>query len=394
MPTVLIDDTPVAFDDADAVLETLRAVTSGWRFRPAISGDRPPRLRVRGFGGRYVVSDGDGAAAEREPSVVSVVCTLIVRLVEARADEDPGSLCLHAGAARVGGRLALFPSRRRAGKSTLLARLASLGAEVFADDVSPLRFAPDEYAVVAPGVASRLRLPLPVGFAPDFVRFCDERAGPSDAWYRYLSPAPGMLAPAGATARPDAIVFLDREADAPAELFRATPAGATEALLLQNFGVAGAASEILERVARLVGGCDLYVLRYGALDPAARLLESVFSGRAAPPAGPEIAPPLPETPAGPRGAAPRGPVRRLEGVGVRLIGGRAFLADEDGGAVFALDGAGPAIWALLDEPIRRDAIADLLAEAYGAEPAALRPDVDSFLAALAERGLIRRCEGE
>jgi hypothetical protein len=386
---------PVAVDGAPEVIDVLGAITRGWTIRPG-AATAEPAIRVARRRGRYSVSAGSRQDACRHATAVGAACSLVVDLIEATADARPDMLCLHAGAVRIGpaqedSGLVVFPSRRRAGKSTLIARLASRGAEVFADDVLPLAASHGSLVARAFGVASRLRLPLPTTLPADFHRWAADHAGPSDAWYRYIAPAPGRLAALGTEAPIKAFVFLDRGPDdAAASLHKAGTGVALEALLLQNFGVAASASEILDRLAGLTTTAGVFVLRYGALDPAADLLLATFAGTGLPAAGPEVSLPLP-----PREAhqardvtALAGSFRQAPGLVARTLHGRPFIGDDANGAVFALDGIGGAIWALLEEPTTPDEIEAVLAEAFPAiPPTVIRADVAAFLADLSARRL-------
>ncbi len=386
---------PVAVDRAPEVVDVLAAITSGWSIRP---GDpaAEPAIRVVRRRGRYGISTASRQGTRRQPTAVSAACSLVVDLVEAMADTRPDMLCLHAGAVRLGDGLVVFPSRRRAGKSTLIARLASRGVEVFADDVLPLVARDDGIVAHAFGVASRLRLPLPPTLPADLHRWSTDHAGPADAWYRYLDPAPGRLAPYGTEANVRAFVFLDRGPDdARPRLHRAPEAAALEALLLQNFGIAATAGEILGRIVRLSATAGLYVLRYGALDPAVELLLDRFSGEALPAAATELPLPLPphqqpHDKARPVcGPALDGLLCRAPGLAVRTIHGRPFIGNDEDGAIFALDGVGAAVWALLDEPITLAEITEALTETFPeVAPPVIRADVAAFALNLRARRLV------
>ena len=386
---------PVAVDGAPEVIDVLAAITSGWTIR-AVSGTAEPAIRVDRRRGRYGISAAGRRGELRQRTAVSAACSLVVDLIEATADARPDMLCLHAGAVRLGDGLVVFPSRRRAGKSTLIARLASLGAQVFADDVLPLVNRDGTVQAQAFGVASRLRLPLPATLPADFHRWTADHAGPADDWYRYITPAPGRLAPLGTEARIRAFVFLDRsDDDAPPSLHRTPRGAALEALLLQNFGIAASSSEILDRLAQLTTTAGCFVLRYGALDPAADLLFESFTTDATPVAGPEI--PLPLPPLDPRRTSGEmaldGIFRQAPGLAVRTLHGRPFIGDDTNGAIFALDGIGGAIWALLEEPIGPAEIAAVLAEAFPAvPPATIQADVAAFLHDLRARRLVTHHE--
>ena len=391
---------PVAVDGAPEVIDVLGAITSGWTIRP-VPAATEAAISIRRHRGRYGISAARRVGERRQRTAVSAACSLVVDLIEATADARPDMLCLHAGAVRIGRQqadsgLIVFSSRRRAGKSTLIARLASRGAEVFADDVLPLVTRDGGIVARAFGVASRLRLPLPTTLPADFHRWSADHAGPADAWYRYIAPAPGGLAPLGTEAPLEAFVFLDRGPDdTPPSLHRAPKGAALEALLLQNFGIAASASEILDRLAQLTTTAGSYVLRYGALEPAADLLLESFAANASPAAGPEVALPLP--PLDPRrptdGPALDGLFRRAPGLAVRHIHDRPFIGDDANGAVFALDGIGGAIWALLEEPISAAEITAVLADAFPAVPLpTIQADVGAFLHDLRARRLVTHHE--
>ncbi|MCK4713423.1 MAG: hypothetical protein KAT26_11150, partial [Marinosulfonomonas sp.] len=92
----------------------------------------------------------------------NTLCALIVELAWARLRENPKHLCFHGAAVEFAGRLLIFPSTRRAGKSTLIVALAAAGKRVFTDDFLPLEIASDRQVLgVSSGIAPRLRLPVP-----------------------------------------------------------------------------------------------------------------------------------------------------------------------------------------------------------------------------------------
>lgn len=387
---------PVAVDGAPKVIDVLAAITRGWTIRPS-DATIEPGIRIDRRRGRYGISAASRQAASCHATAVGAACSLVVDLIEATADARPDMLCLHAGAVRLGNGLVAFPSRRRAGKSTLIARLASQGAEVFADDVLPLlvqRGATEGGGLFARafGVASRLRLPLPPTLPAAFHRWAGDHAGPADHWYRYLDSARAGLAAYGTEAPVTAFVFLDRGPDdAPPTLHRAPEGAALEALLLQNFGIAASASEILDRLAMLTTTAGLFVLRYGALDPAADLLRDAFAAGGRPEVGPEVdLPPPPHAEVRPRrGRALHGMLRRVPGLTVRTVDGRPFIGDDANGAIFALDGIGGAIWALLEAPISQAEVSSVLEDSFPAVPTAvIRADVETFVHDLWARRLV------
>ena len=70
---------------------------------------------------------------------VDAACSFIVDLIRAYIAAAPSLLCLHGAAAEFAGRLVVFPTPYRSGKSTLTAYLAAAGVRVYADDILPSR---------------------------------------------------------------------------------------------------------------------------------------------------------------------------------------------------------------------------------------------------------------
>ncbi|MFP5482167.1 MAG: hypothetical protein ACLGGW_02685, partial [Gammaproteobacteria bacterium] len=93
-------------------------------------------------------------------------------------------IALHAGAVAISNRLIAITGPRRAGKSTLIARLcAEPDLQIFCDDVLPISPLGEGVAL---GVAPRLRLPLPAKASQHFKQFARQHLGPHDNRYGYL----------------------------------------------------------------------------------------------------------------------------------------------------------------------------------------------------------------
>lgn len=74
----------------------------------------------------------------------------------------------------------------------------------------------------------------------------------------------------------------------------------------------------------------------------------------------------------------------------RELDGEAVLLDLRSGRYFGLNGTGARVWALLKDGLERKQIADAITEEFEVDLTTARADVDVFIAALTERGLIRR----
>jgi PqqD family protein of HPr-rel-A system len=85
-------------------------------------------------------------------------------------------------------------------------------------------------------------------------------------------------------------------------------------------------------------------------------------------------------------------MRIPEDVLSRDLDGEAVLLDLRSGKYFGLNGTGARVWALLKDGLERPEIAKVLTEEFEVDEDRARADVDAFIAALTDRGLIRRAE--
>mgnify|MGYP002621503285 CR=1 FL=1 len=125
----------VEVPDCPDFAAALKAGAVDWPFRQ-VDDEAEPAARITGSGSSLLVHYPDEEPLPVTP--VGAACSLMVSLAEALVTENPDRLCFHGGAALFGGRLAIFPGRSRAGKSTMIARLAAGGHTVFGDDILPL----------------------------------------------------------------------------------------------------------------------------------------------------------------------------------------------------------------------------------------------------------------
>lgn len=368
-----------------------RQVVHGW---PAKAGAGP----LDGFA--EVTADGDAwkvAIARPEPrrhvfDPVNAICELIVELNWSRLRQQPGLICFHAGAVEIAGRLVVFPSGRRAGKSTLTAELTRRGHRPFSDDILAVSPAADGTVMgLGTGVAPRLRLPVPDTAPEASARWVDNDPGPFNRQYKYLTGAPvpreGTPAPIGA------IVTLDRDDahDAPA-LTPLRPENILPILIHQNFGRfvhSGRALSVFEAIAR-----DLPCLRlsYREFSEAADVVErlgrdgTLGATAAVEPDNRDHAD-LSNRPR--RAFDPALRYRRTTGFTAAEISGEAYVADTSGVGIFRLNGGMLPIWTLLEEPIGAAEVVDILQQVFpdtGRD--ALTRDVHDALSQLRTAGLI------
>ena len=373
----------VEVPDRSEFFDALRGAAIGWPFA-AVKGAGEPVATVRTVGKKYQVRTDDNELIET--TAVSAACSVIVDVVKGYVEENPSRLCLHCGSVAFAGRLVIFPSEYRAGKSTLVARLAAGGHQVFGDDVLPL--SDDDARGIALGLAPRLRLPLPENAAKAFQQFVAKHAGPGDGYYQYLDLPDGRLARRGATLPLGAVVLLDRQADGAASLGRASRSAALQALITRNFARTAPAGDLLDRLRRVMDRLPLFALRYSDLEAAAELLERTFAQW--PPHAGEIA--FDARPASGEAVVVAGDLaakiaglrlRQNPAIKLHAVDGELFLADAEGLAIHHLNAMGAGLWNLLAEPVTEAEAAEVLCGAFpDADPAAIAHDVRTLFAAL------------
>lgn len=391
----------VEVPDWPPFLDALKAAAVDWPYRRVEAGAEPA-ARITRSGRSCLVHLPDEPPLRVTP--VAAACSLMVSLAEAHVAENPGRLCLHGGAALFAGRLAIFPGRSRAGKSTMIARLAAGGHTVFGDDILPLDDAGDGLAL---GVAPRLRLPLPACAGPAFRGFVAAHDGASDRSYQYLALPEGRLARRGTAAPLGAVVLLDRHPDGPATIHEAPRSLALKQLVRQNVAHTDDTRPLLARMHAIVQRLPCYVLAYADLEEAVDLLEAAFARW---PARPPLAPlsdpaalaarllaedDLPDTSGDmPRSYRPGMLLVRDPTIALHTVDGEAFLAGADStAAIYHLNPVGAGIWNLLAQPTGEDEAAQALAMAFpGIDPQVIARDVAALFADLHRSGFAVEAE--
>ena len=227
----------ISLENCEGLIAPLAAVLGTWCFEVVAAHDQQPVITVHRERGSYRIASPwlDPPLAER--SDAGAVFSLVAEMILAFVDEQPNPLCLHAAAVEHDGRLIVFPSTEQAGKSTLVAQLASCDVRIFADDALPL--SADDAKGLALGIAPRLRLPLLATASRTFRAFVEAHRGPSDRESVYLALPPPLLAPHGTTAAIGAVVLLDRQEATDARLEPAPRGYGLQRLVVQNFARAG-----------------------------------------------------------------------------------------------------------------------------------------------------------
>lgn len=382
---------PVDIDLPDNLLAAIRALLPGWPIEPWHANDRPePVLRFIAGKREFSVTGPWVPEPVRRTDRVDATCGFIAELIRAYVNEVPERLCLHAASVEIGGRLILFPSTHRAGKSVLSVALASAGCRLFGDDI--VLIDTRDGTGISGGTCPRLRLPLPDNLQADTRAFIAANSGPTGKRYRYLTLGESALARKEERLPIGTFVMLERVDAGPPRLEPLELADALKTVVWQNFARQEASTFILERLYAIVRRTGAYRLVYSRSENAARLLRERFADWSDPAPGiPAIGPDSPGRQcvraAEPHNAKPG--FRRKAGIAELEIDGETFLADNESGKISHLNRTASAIWRVLAEPMSRDEIVSLMSAAFpDIAPAAIAADVETSLEILASAGLI------
>lgn len=390
---------PVALEGCEDLHACLAAVLRGWRFEEVASPGVDPVITIRRKNKGYRLETPSLGPAIHQPTDVGVVCAFIADLVQVYIADQSSLLCLHCGAAAFAGGLVIFPNQFRAGKSTLLARLAAAGIPVFADDVLPIANASGQG--IALGFAPRLRLPLPGNAGAFFRRFIRAHGGPSDDRYLYLDLPPETLARHGRRMPIAACVLLDRRSAGSAQLVPTPKSRGLQRVILQNFARSVPATEIADCLCDLVTRVPCFTLRYSNLDDAAALLQDAFQGRSSSDRERSVAiarrraPSHAKAPAIRRPRALRGKppaalcYRRDPAIILHAVESDVFLVDPHSQSIYHLNAVAAGLWRLLREPTSAAEAVEVLSSAFpDVDAQQIRREVRNLLADLLARNLI------
>lgn len=387
---------PVLVENGTLLIPVLRQVFGTWRFAEVATSESP-QISVRHIGSRYLIDSPWLEETARDATEVGAACCLSIDLTRSFVDADPTLLCLHAAAVEIDGRLVVFPSTSRSGKSTLCARLAAEGFRIFADDMLPIDASGRGRSF---GVALRLRIPLP-DREPMLQAFVDAHAGPRNQRYLYLSLPDALLAPHGAAAPIGAFVFLERR-PGPGELTPIARDRSLAGLLQQNILESRSAADNLDRLGPLIRTLSSFTLSYSNLDEALQLLRDGVSAERPVEAAAEFSDVRHVSeatsnnrdgvrPKGRRGAA----YVQVAGVTLRDVGGALFLARANDTATYHLNSVAAGLWRLLAEPITAAEAADVLRTAFpDANAETIMRDTRRTFGELQRAALIRKLDAE
>jgi hypothetical protein len=395
---------PVRFDGVPApvflpsdgpLAEALRTCLHGWQFRslasavPALTGGpRTLAAILPRRAGRYDYHAAEVAEDMQDLTATSAICCLIADLSVARAEAiaagAEGGIGLHCGAVAFGDQLVALVGPRRAGKSTLVARLAAEpGVTVFCDDVLPITGAGEGVAL---GVPPRLRLPLPDTAGAAFRAFARQHMVLADRRYGYQRTP--NLATHGTRAGLGAVVQLRRgPPGTPARLHRTDRSAAILTFLRQSLTRLDGAEAALALAERVTRDVPLLEMVYADLDQAVELLRHAFAGPGIP--AEDLAPPLPpeDIAAGTPPVAPGARLRQVPGIVLRDSSEGAFLWRAGDVVLWQLSGVARAAWMMCDGRTSAIAMAEALSDLFPDTPRrVILSDLCSLLGQLQAEG--------
>jgi len=388
-------EAPVIVPQDAAFLTALQRCMKGWTLHhQPVMPDHPLDLvpltviEPRGPGryrahSRYLDDPVDGLALAA--AVCAVLADLSQAASEQRADHDLG---LHCGGVLIGTRGIILAGARRAGKSTLVARLsAEPDVTVLADDVLPIGAGGD---MIGLGLAPRLRLPLPETASLAFHEHVDRWLGPRDDRYGYLLiPA---LQPRGTRAPAEALVLLDRRPGVAASLHHLPADRVLRAIVERSIAGPEGAGRVYDAARSLALGLVGLRLVYSDLEQAVALLRAAFPAAGRCPAqAVALTPDLPDSPPAALAppAPPGTPFHRAPGTTTRRMGEAAFLWRPDGDMLWHLNPVADIVWRLLARPASPATIAKRLKTIFPDQPLpGLQDDVCLLLGQMRDEGLV------
>jgi len=354
---------PVALIDCGELVEHFPLVFPGWRIKDSPECKQSPILVIRREKSTYIVEADWLKQPIRRTDKVDAICALVAELVRAYVRNDDKLLCLHGAAAIFAGKLVVFPSQYRAGKSILSVCLAAKEVQLFCDDVLPISIA--DGCGIAPGLAPRLRLPLPDNLRPKSRNFVESGTNLEGKQYLYLDLDNDRLAARGKRAPVGAFVLLERVEGSRPTLEEISEAEVLHQVVWQNFAREAEAPQILDRLGRLVSSARRYRMHYDQAEDAVDLLKETFKDwpTLARQGSPVSAASTRNTAISP-GAVPPDCYLRKPDISMVSVDGESFLADARGATIHHLNPVGSAIWTLLADPVTMADMTELLITAF------------------------------
>ena len=357
-----------------------------WDYRSGEHDDNPV-ISVRFDRGAYHLSTSWEEEVKRYTDKVDVLCALIADLALANSFNDLEALHLHAASVVINGRLVVFPSQRRAGKSFLTACLVAEGYLYSGDDVLPLTLGHCKGR--AAGFAPRLRLPLPTTTDEKSKRFIESHTAIQGKRYAYLNLGKELRVARNDLFDIGAFVLLERRDGMQAQVEELPATVIFQQLIKQNFAREVEGSLILSTLSKAISQAQCIKICYDRTDDAVSLLKEYFSCWPSQSKEVENKSYALELQNRKSELMTKDCLIQNEGVLKVKIDGESFLTSPDGKAIYHLDMIGSGIWELLSEPMTKDDVISILSTAFPEiDKLTIEKDTSKILSSLRLNNLI------
>lgn len=326
-------------------------------------------IQIRKSGAKFDFSGPAYLSAFAVEGMDAAIGALMAGLVGWTAlQTDQGKLCLHAAAARIGPKTVLFVAPFNTGKSSIIAALASKGAEIIADDAVILSF--PALSIEGMNLPLRLRRRF-IDFASVHLQHWVE-ANRLFAGKRYVFLKPREVSAKRFTVTD--IILLNRQPDLPEVRAVETPAsGILPRLIWHNLSRHHPPSKIAAFATQLAVGVRCSTLNFPDAETAADFL---FSGnfKVGKPTGAAL-------------------LERYDSANIQVTRTEtgAIVSNDDSGQIFEINETAFVIWSLIGKFGRRDEILGSLEIIYDeTSPGELKLELDRCISLFGGNGLIRQ----
>lgn len=374
------------------VLPHLMRVFAGWPYREVPRAGNPGALlNILHDDGTFVLESPWLKKQQQYSDAAELAHGLSNHVARSWFLEQSGILWLEAAAVAFGDQIVVFVGGPRSGKSLLAACMGVSGHTVFADSILPVSV--EEPQAISLGMAPRVKLPLPEELRGSLLEEIEDRLDSGSDAFGYLASGSGAIAAFGETARIRAIIMLDRSASPAATISAASSGKLLKRLLLNSFGNAMPAEDLLMNAQRVIDDVPCFRMTWSDPQEAVNALRARFAIWRAPAAdkdeqtkkSPQKARRRPSGPPLPAGRQ----FRHRDGLTEELVDADLFLVNPGGQTIYHLNGLGAGLWRLLDGSHGLEDVVAVLKEAYPEVASnAIESDVTTLVDDLAERGLL------
>lgn len=377
---------PLRLTGSEHLTQYFSMLFPDWDYRAGEHDDNPV-ISIRFDHGAYHLSNSWEEETKRYTDKADVFCALIADLALANSFNDLEALHLHAASVVINGRLVVFPSQYRAGKSFLTTCLVAEGFLYSGDDVLPLTLGNSKGR--SAGFAARLRLPLPITTDEKSERFIESHTAIQGKRYAYLNLGKELRVARNDLLDIGAFVLLERRDGIRAQVEVLPATAIFQQLIKQNFAREVEGSLILSTLSKAISQAQCIKICYDRTDDAVSLLKEYFS--CWPSNSKEVE--NKSYALEPQNRKPESMTKdslmQNEGVLKIKIDGESFLTSADGKAIYHLDMISSGIWELLSEPMTKDAVISILSTAFPeVDKVTIEKDTSKILSSLRLNNLI------